>query len=51
MTDTRSSDYAALALRLSLGTLFAAHALLKYFVFTPASSSLSRSAFPGSSPT
>src|SRR5207248_9687143 len=36
MTDPRSSDYAALALRLSLGTLYAAHALLKYFVFTPA---------------
>jgi putative oxidoreductase len=36
MTDTRTSDYAALVLRLSLGTLFLAHALLKYFVFTPA---------------
>ena len=33
MTDTRA-DYAALLLRLSLGTLFIAHALLKLFVFT-----------------
>jgi putative oxidoreductase len=36
MTVTRHTDYAALLLRLSLGTLFVAHALLKYFVFTPA---------------
>jgi len=36
MTYTRNSDYAALLLRLALGTLFVAHALLKYFVFTPA---------------
>lgn len=33
MTDSRA-DYAALLLRLSLGTLFIAHALLKLFVFT-----------------
>jgi putative oxidoreductase len=33
MTDSRA-DYAALLLRLSLGTLFVAHALLKFFVFT-----------------
>ena len=33
MTDTRT-DYAALLLRLSLGTMFVAHALLKVFVFT-----------------
>jgi putative oxidoreductase len=33
MTDTRA-DYAALLLRLSLGTLFIAHALLKLLVFT-----------------
>jgi putative oxidoreductase len=33
MTDSRA-DYAALLLRLSLGTLFVAHALLKLFVFT-----------------
>ena len=36
MTSTGNSDYAALLLRLSLGTLFIAHAALKYFVFTPA---------------
>lgn len=36
MTSTRNSAYAALLLRLSLGTLFIAHAALKYFVFTPA---------------
>ena len=34
MNDSRSSDYAALVLRLALCTLFIAHALLKYFVFT-----------------
>ena len=34
MNESRSSDYAALVLRLALGTLFIAHALLKYFVFT-----------------
>jgi putative oxidoreductase len=30
------TDAAALLLRVSLGTMFVAHALLKYFVFTPA---------------
>jgi putative oxidoreductase len=35
MTDTRTAPYAALALRLSLGVLFFAHAGLKLFVFTP----------------
>lgn len=34
MNDTRNADYAALLLRISLGTMFIAHALLKYFVFT-----------------
>lgn len=34
MTDPRHAAVAALVLRLSLGTLFIAHALLKYFVFT-----------------
>ena len=34
MTDSRNSAVAALLLRLSLGTMFIAHALLKYFVFT-----------------
>jgi len=34
MTDARNAAYAALVLRLSLGTMFIAHALLKYFVFT-----------------
>ena len=34
MTETRSASYAALVLRLSLGTMFVAHALLKLFVFT-----------------
>jgi putative oxidoreductase len=33
MTDQRA-NYAALLLRLSLGTMFVAHALLKVFVFT-----------------
>jgi putative oxidoreductase len=33
MTDARP-DYAALLLRMSLGTMFVAHALLKVFVFT-----------------
>jgi putative oxidoreductase len=33
MTDSRAA-YAALLLRLSLGTMFVAHALLKLFVFT-----------------
>ena len=34
MTDSRNPATAALLLRLSLGTMFIAHALLKYFVFT-----------------
>jgi len=34
MNDQRNADFAALALRLALGTMFIAHALLKYFVFT-----------------
>lgn len=34
MNDTRNADYAALLLRVSLGIMFIAHALLKYFVFT-----------------
>ena len=34
MTDSRQTATAALLLRLSLGTMFVAHALLKYFVFT-----------------
>jgi putative oxidoreductase len=34
MNATRNADYAALLLRISLGTMFIAHALLKYFVFT-----------------
>lgn len=34
MTETRNLAIAALLLRLSLGTMFVAHALLKYFVFT-----------------
>jgi putative oxidoreductase len=32
----RRIDLAALLLRLTLGTMFVAHGLLKYFVFTPA---------------
>jgi putative oxidoreductase len=34
MTDSRNTAIAATLLRVSLGTLFIAHALLKYFVFT-----------------
>ena len=34
MTDSRNAASAALVLRLALGTMFIAHALLKYFVFT-----------------
>jgi putative oxidoreductase len=34
MNDVRTTTYAALLLRLALGTMFIAHALLKYFVFT-----------------
>ena len=36
MIDHRTSPYAALLLRISLGILFLAHAYLKFFVFTPA---------------
>ena len=36
MNDARNTAIAALLLRLSLGAMFIAHALLKYFVFTPA---------------
>lgn len=36
MIDTRTAPYAALALRLSLGVLFLAHAALKVWAFTPA---------------
>jgi putative oxidoreductase len=36
MNDTNRLDVAALVLRVGLGTMFIAHALLKYFVFTPA---------------
>ena len=36
VNDQRTTATAALLLRLSLGTMFVAHALLKYFVFTPA---------------
>ncbi|MCP8939644.1 DoxX family protein [Alsobacter sp. SYSU M60028] len=36
MIDNRTAPFAALALRLSLGVLFLAHAGLKLFVFTPA---------------
>jgi putative oxidoreductase len=34
MNDSFANAYAALLLRVSLGTMFIAHALLKYFVFT-----------------
>lgn len=34
MTDSRTAPYAALVLRISLGLMFIAHALLKYSVFT-----------------
>jgi len=34
MNESPNSAYAALLLRLALGTMFIAHALLKYFVFT-----------------
>lgn len=36
MFDTRTTPYAALLMRLSLGILFLAHFGLKFFVFTPA---------------
>jgi putative oxidoreductase len=34
MIDTKTAPYAALVLRIALGTMFVAHALLKYAVFT-----------------
>jgi len=34
MIDNRTAPYAALLLRVALGTMFIAHALLKYYVFT-----------------
>jgi putative oxidoreductase len=34
MNDSRNAEYAALVLRVALGVMFVAHALLKYFVFT-----------------
>ncbi|MFO1396908.1 MAG: DoxX family protein [Burkholderiales bacterium] len=34
MNESRNANAAALVLRLALGTMFIAHALLKYFVFT-----------------
>lgn len=34
MIDTRTAPYAALVLRIALGVMFIAHALLKYYVFT-----------------
>lgn len=34
MIDARTAPYAAFALRVALGTMFIAHALLKYAVFT-----------------
>jgi len=36
MNDSSRIDFAALLLRVGLGVMFVAHALLKYFVFTPA---------------
>lgn len=36
MIDQKTAPYAALVLRVSLGTMFIAHALLKILVFTPA---------------
>ena len=36
MIDHRTAPYAAFVLRVSLGVMFIAHALLKVFVFTPA---------------
>jgi putative oxidoreductase len=35
MTQTNNADYAALLLRIALGAMFIAHALLKIMVFTP----------------
>ena len=34
MIDSRTAPYAALLLRVALGSMFIAHALLKYYVFT-----------------
>ena len=34
MIDNRTAPYAALVLRIALGAMFVAHALLKYYVFT-----------------
>jgi len=34
MIDSRTAPYAALVLRVALGMMFIAHALLKYYVFT-----------------
>ena len=34
MIDTRTAPFAALVLRVALGVMFIAHALLKYYVFT-----------------
>lgn len=34
MIDPRTAPHAALVLRIALGTMFIAHALLKYYVFT-----------------
>jgi putative oxidoreductase len=34
MIDIRTAPYAALVLRIALGAMFIAHALLKYYVFT-----------------
>jgi putative oxidoreductase len=34
MIDDRTAPYAALVLRIALGAMFVAHALLKYYVFT-----------------
>ena len=34
MIDVRTAPYAAFVLRVALGTMFIAHALLKYYVFT-----------------
>jgi putative oxidoreductase len=34
MVDTRTAPYAAFVLRVALGAMFIAHALLKYYVFT-----------------
>ena len=34
MIDSRTAPYAALTLRVALGAMFIAHALLKYYVFT-----------------